>query len=154
MVVLALLVKVYSRTSDWISQRPSLSGAWNYFRVGRIFTVTLFYNVTFVIKLFLICIFKHKKASDNIQIVCALPLDVSTGGRGGSEVKKFEKVCSDGHQISLAGGSLRSHVWEESLSSYVWVAKAGTGSLYSEVQCIVGNGHIGMYDSITFLQLR
>ena len=39
--------------------------------------------------------------------------------------------------------------------------RLGQGSLYSEVQCIIGNGHIGtpcrqtdMYESITFLQLH
>ena len=44
-----------------------------------------------------------------------------------SEVNKFEQVSSGGHQISLVGGG--GLVLE--------------GSLYSEVQCFMGNGHMG-----------
>ena len=47
---------------------------------------------------------------------------------GGPEVNKFEQVSSEGHQISLAGP----------LSD----VRAGGGGLYSEVQCIMGNGHM------------
>ena len=63
---------------------------------------------------------------------------VSTGGGGGPEVNKFEQVFNDGHQMSLVGEgkkTVRSHVG------------GGLGSgqmgLYSEVQCIMGNGHMG-----------
>ena len=44
----------------------------------------------------------------------------------GSEVNKFKQ---DGHQMSLA---VRSHVQRE-----------GGWRLYSEVQCIMDNGHMG-----------
>ena len=40
-------------------------------------------------------------------------------------MNKFEQVSSDGHQMSLAGGA--------------WLG----GGLYSEVKCIMGNGHMG-----------
>ena len=39
------------------------------------------------------------------------------------EVNKFGEVSNDGHQISVAGEQ---------------------GALYSEVQCIMGNGHMGI----------
>ena len=50
---------------------------------------------------------------------------------GGPQVNKFEQVSSDGHKMSLAG---RPHVWKGGVES---------GILYSEVQCIMGNGHLG-----------
>ena len=42
------------------------------------------------------------------------------GGGGGHQMNKFEQVFIDGHQMLLGGGTL-----------------------YSEVQCIMGNGHMG-----------
>ena len=49
--------------------------------------------------------------------------------------KNAFQVSSDDHQISVAGG--RSHdVWVE-------------GVLYSEVQCIMGNGHMGPSPPVT-----
>ena len=42
----------------------------------------------------------------------------------GPQENKFQHVPSDGHQMSLAG-------------------RAGALILYSEVQCIMGNGHMG-----------
>ena len=66
-------------------------------------------------------------------------------------MNKFEQVSSDGHQISLAGGSRFDVQWGM--------------VLYSEVQCIMGNGHMGSTangqtdtqtdtcENITFLQL-
>ena len=51
---------------------------------------------------------------------------------GGPQVNKFEQVSGYDHLMSLAGGSpdLMSREGEE-------------GTLYSEVQCITGNGHMG-----------
>ena len=51
-----------------------------------------------------------------------------------SEVNKFEQVSSGGHQISLVGGG--GLVLEGSLYSEA-------GALYSQVQCFMGNGHMG-----------
>ena len=49
-------------------------------------------------------------------------------------MNKFEQASSNGHQMSLAGAggtmSERGGAW------------AGAGGLYSEVPCIMGNGHI------------
>ena len=45
------------------------------------------------------------------------PPDVSNGG-GGPQANTFEQVSSDGHHMSLAG------------------------AMYSEVQCIMGNGNM------------
>ena len=60
-------------------------------------------------------------------------------------MSNFEHVSSNGHQMSLAGG-------------------LGGGGLYSEVQCIMVNGHMelslwtewrtDMPENITFSQLR
>ena len=44
---------------------------------------------------------------------------------GGHQVNKSEEVSSLGHQMSLRGGALYG------------------GGLYSEVECIMGNGHMG-----------
>ena len=50
------------------------------------------------------------------------------------QLNKFEQVCSDGHQMSVAvgdpetGGSPMPDIW---------------GPLYNEAQCIIGNGHMG-----------
>ena len=54
------------------------------------------------------------------------PSDVSPSGEG-PHVNKFEQVSSNGHQMSL--GVRGSHIWG--------------GDLYSEVQIIIGNGHMG-----------
>ena len=56
--------------------------------------------------------------------------------QGDPEVNKFEQISSCGHQISLAGGK-----WVTEFSCR-GVGPAGRG-LYSEVQCIMGNGNIG-----------
>ena len=71
----------------------------------------------------------------------------------GSQMNKFEKVFSDGHQMSLTGGGAGGPMSGERV-----------GTWYSEVQCIMGNGHIGlpwslcqqtdMTENITFAQLR
>ena len=47
-------------------------------------------------------------------------------------MNKFEQVSSDDHQMSLAGG----------LGQGQGVQGLISGSLYSVVQCIVGNGHM------------
>ena len=52
---------------------------------------------------------------------------------GGPNMDKFEQVSSDYHQVSLAEG----------LVSGLRVPMSDVqGSLYSEVQCIMSNGHI------------
>ena len=92
-------------------------------------------------------------------------------------MNKFEQVSSGGHQMSLAGGP-RSDGWSPCLMSggtgpmsYVqgWGAGAGGAmsdaglgrALYSKVQWIIGNGHMGTpceqtetSENITFPQLR
>ena len=49
---------------------------------------------------------------------------------GGPEVNKFEQLSSLGHQMSLQEGATGS-------------LYGGRGSLYGEVQWIMGNGHMG-----------
>ena len=51
---------------------------------------------------------------------------------GGPKVNKFEQVSSLGHMMSVARG-----VGLERRGADGW------GFLYSEVQCIMGNGHMG-----------
>ena len=71
-------------------------------------------------------------------------------GRG-PEVNKFEQVFSDGHQMSIVGGSMSSevpcpeggHDWGGGFL-VEWCPKsegvgAGPRDLHSEVQCIMGN---------------
>ena len=69
---------------------------------------------------------------------------------GGAQVNKFEKVASDSHQMSLAGG----HVWCPGAGLGVPtsdVQGVGPGGSitdvqrdhYSEVQCIMANGQMG-----------
>ena len=74
-------------------------------------------------------------------------------------ISKFEHVSSDDHKVSLAGGARARlggyHVsclgggqgWElPCLMSGVsggTGAEPGGGFMYSEVQCIMGNGHMG-----------
>ena len=48
-------------------------------------------------------------------------------------MNKFERLSSNGHQMSLA---------EAGDGPMSGGAGAGQGDLYSEVQCIMGNGHI------------
>ena len=62
-------------------------------------------------------------------------------------MNKVEQVSNDGHQMSLASGVHEVPSWG--------------GGLYSEFQCIMGNGHMGtprvqtdMTENITFPQLR
>ena len=66
-------------------------------------------------------------------------------GEGDPQVNKFEHISKVGHQMSVAGGRVRgprSDGWGvsgRSLKSDV----GGGGVLYSEVQGITGNGHMG-----------
>ena len=76
---------------------------------------------------------------------------------GGAQVRKIEQVSSYGHQMSLAG--VRSEIGGRSMSDIdiggvggvAWVrgggpmsdVQGGLGEPYSEVQCIVSNGHMG-----------
>ena len=67
------------------------------------------------------------------------PSDVSTGGVE-PQANEFEQVSSDGHQMSLAGGSGQRQSRVSCLmSEEVEVEGAG---LYSEVQCTMDNGHM------------
>ena len=75
---------------------------------------------------------------------------------GGPEVIKFEQVSSDSHQMSLAEGPL-GWGWGF-LSREVPFPR---GALYSEVQCPIGNRHMGYppgqtdtTENITFSGLR
>ena len=75
-------------------------------------------------------------------------------GRG-PQVNKFEQISSLGHQLSLGGGprTVRSHVWGGGrvgmvpvlvgFPCRVWGGLGPVGALYVEVQCIMGNCHIG-----------
>ena len=55
----------------------------------------------------------------------------------GAEMNKFEEVSSDGHKMPLAGAWGRGpHV--------PCLEEDGWGELYSEVQCIMVNGHMGI----------
>ena len=74
---------------------------------------------------------------------------------GGPQVNKFEQVSSDGYQMSLAKGADRrrvSHVCcpgrglgPVGVSCLMSRREEGPGlgGLYSEVQCIKSNGHMG-----------
>ena len=69
------------------------------------------------------------------------PPDVSTGGRGmDPQVNNFVQVSSDGHQMSLAGGPMSggARTGGSSMSG----EGLGSGVLYSEVQCIMGNANM------------
>ena len=57
---------------------------------------------------------------------------------GGTKVNKFEQVFSGGHQVSPVGGM--GFLYSE-------VPYLGGGELYSPVQCIVTNGHMGLPSS-------
>ena len=50
----------------------------------------------------------------------------------------FEQVTSDDHKMSLAGGKIQAG-GVQGLISRGWVG----ARLYSEVQCIMGNDHMG-----------
>ena len=60
---------------------------------------------------------------------------------GGPKVNKFEKVSSNGHQMSLGGGlcTVKSHVLR---GLGPGLGAGPRGSLYSGVQCIMGNCHM------------
>ena len=84
-----------------------------------------------------------KQNQKNIPVGCVQPVcqpyvlrppDVSTDRD--AQVNKFEEVFSVCHQISLTGAPI-SHIRG---GGGGW----GKGGLYSEVQCIIGNGHIGI----------
>ena len=58
-------------------------------------------------------------------------------------MNKFEQVCSDGHQMSQAGGLGLQGV-PYLMSGWGGVGWGVEGALYSEVQCIICNGHTGI----------
>ena len=93
----------------------------------------------------------------------------------GPQTNKFEQVSSDGHQMSLAGAPGPRGVpclmsWgarARARGPICDVQGAGTrteeGALYNEIQCTMGNGHMGTPSpcqqtdtnkNMTFLQLR
>ena len=57
---------------------------------------------------------------------------------GGHQISKFKKVSNDDHQMSLADGG-------QGLGVPCLMSWGGLGlrALYSQVQCIMGNGHMG-----------
>ena len=61
-----------------------------------------------------------------LQVVKNASMATTCTVRGGPRVKKFEQVFSDGHKMSQARGPV-----------------SGVGTLYSEIQCIMSNGHMG-----------
>ena len=68
-------------------------------------------------------------------------------GEGGPQINKFEQLSNDGHQMSLAGkagvvgwGERQGQGWGSRLPCLM---PGGGGGLYSEIQCIMGNGHTG-----------
>ena len=71
-------------------------------------------------------------------------------------MNKFEHVSSPTNQMFLGAGALYRG---ETMAMYRG-RLCTEGALYNEVQCIMGNGHIGppgqtdMTENITFLQLR
>ena len=74
--------------------------------------------------------------------VRAMPPDVSTVK--GVIKDKLEQVSSDGHQMSLAGGQFQESPCLMSEGRGVGAGQGGgEGVLYSEVHCIMGNGHMG-----------
>ena len=61
-------------------------------------------------------------------------------------MNKFEQVSSFDHQMSLAGGQgqvVPVKVAGPGPESPCTEESQGRGSLYGEVQCILGNGHMG-----------
>ena len=101
------------------------------------------------------------------------PLDVRTG-RGSPQVNMFEQVSSLCHQMSLAGGACKviphvqgvgpeGSVYNEVPCSRDRAGVRGLGSMYSEVQYIMGDGLISpppqhrqtcTTENFTFPQLR
>ena len=65
------------------------------------------------------------------------PSDVAGGGSG-PQRKKVEQVSSGDHQMLLAGGWVQG----EGEEFQVCGLEDWDGGWYSEVQCIMGNGHI------------
>ena len=63
-------------------------------------------------------------------------------GVRGPQVNKFEQVSSDDHQMSLVEGWRVPCLMLRGLGPEGARAMRGA-SLYSEVQCIMGNGHMG-----------
>ena len=87
-----------------------------------------------------------------IPVGCGPPLDVRTG-RGSPQVNMFEQVSSLCHQMSLAGGACKviphvqgvgpeGSVYNEVPCSRDRAGVRGLGSMYSEVQYVMGDGHI------------
>ena len=66
-------------------------------------------------------------------------MSVSMGG--GPQVNKFEQVSNDGHQVSLVEGVAGQRGGPMSNVQGTRTAATVRG-LYSEVQCIMGNGHM------------
>ena len=54
-------------------------------------------------------------------------------------MNKFEEVPTEGHQIPLAGSRIAGRVGPGGVSH---AEVGGDGGLYSEAQCIMGNGHM------------
>ena len=81
-------------------------------------------------------------------------------------MNKLEQVFSDGHQMSLTGGpcAVRSHFQGKGrvVAVHQDHMSGGSGDMYSEVKCIMDNGHMGpcslsheqtdTTENITFLQ--
>ena len=92
-----------------------------------------------------------------LETLCA-SVSVATSrcpSQGGPQMNKLEKVSSDCHLMALAGGGARSRgvtglmsrgdVGEGRSNVQRGGGRGRTGGgLYSEVQCILGNGHIGI----------
>ena len=63
------------------------------------------------------------------------------------QANKFEEVSGLGHQMGLTGkgGGPQVNKFEQVLATrchYQREGRAGVGSLYGVVQCIMGNGHM------------
>ena len=63
------------------------------------------------------------------------------------DVNNFEHIFSGGHQISLAGvgseGLMSGGLRTRGDPCLISRSREGLGGLYSEVQCIMGNGEMG-----------
>ena len=68
--------------------------------------------------------------------------DVRTGG--GPQLNKLEQVYSLGHQMSVLLRVLCLQEARVRRAHYSEVPCLGWRSLYGEVQCIMGNGHMGL----------
>ena len=60
---------------------------------------------------------------------------------GGSQVNNFELISSDDHLMSVQGH--RSHVCCRGYVPFLGEREGEGGTLYNEVQRIIGNGHMG-----------